>query len=117
MGLIFDKHLLFTTHWFRIIINTNFFNFSNNLREQVQLFSPGYIDEETESFSNLPRVMQFGARAPPLDCFSDNATIGLDPVWGFCWPDIIPGFRGQLAAGFVIKPRKAMKLCVGDKTY
>lgn len=39
----------------------------------------------------------------------------LRPVWEFCKPDIVSGFRENLAAGFFIQPRRAMKLSWGDK--
>ena len=54
--------------------------------------------------------MQFVNRMLTLVCLSKKAIIELNKSGDSFGPDIIPGFRRQLAAGFFIQPRTAMKL-------
>ena len=54
--------------------------------------------------------MQSPTRVLTLVCLSNNTLIKLNKDEDSVGPDIIPGFRGQLAAGTFIQSRTAMKL-------
>ena len=54
--------------------------------------------------------MQFVTRVLTLVCLSKNTLIELNKDEDSVGPYIIPGFRGQLAAGIFIQSRIAMKL-------